>query len=213
MKRIWDGTLSPAAYRDALNTLKTDFPTHYLIHEIPQILSQIHRPKILIRHNISGSLSKARDMARLEHELAYRASYMIQGDSPLMDLTHDDSIGMLHKIRELGHEIGLFMVLPETPPSREELEGQVEEAGARLSNLLGFPVFSVSFSTPISGIPEDSQFVGSKINATAPLMTRWTLEDTQPFWEIEPPRAADDDPARALLQVIVRPDIWRFDQP
>lgn len=33
------------------------------------------------------------------------------------------------------------------------------------------------------------------------------------IWEIEPPRAADDDPAGALLQVIVRPEIWRFDQP
>jgi hypothetical protein len=78
--------------------------------------------------------------------------------------------------------------------------------------MLGFPVFSVSFSTPIPQVPEDSQFVGSKINATSPLMMRWTLEDTQPLWEIEPPRAADYDPARALLQVIVRPDIWSFDQ-
>jgi len=213
MKQIWDGTLSPAAYRGALSALKTDFPTHYLIHEIPQILSQIHRPKILIRHNIAGSLARAWDMARLEYELGYRASYMIQGDSPRMDLTHTGSIGILHKIRELGHEIGLFMVLPETPHSLEELERRVDEAGARLQNLLDFPVFSVAFSSQVPGIPEDSQFVGSKINATAPLMMRWTLEDSQPLWVIEPPRAAGDDPTRALLQVIVRPDIWSFEQP
>ncbi len=213
MKQIWDGTLSLAAYRGVLDALKTDFPTNYLIAEIPQILSQIHRPKILIRHDISGSLSRALDMARLEHELAYRASYMIQGDSPRMNLTHQDTIVMLHKIRELGHEIGLYIVLPETLFSLEELGGHVEEAGARLSNLLGFPVFSVSFSSSIPGTPEDSQFVGSKINATAPLMMRWTLEDSQPAWELEPPQTADDDPARALLQVIVRPEVWSFEGP
>lgn len=213
MKQIWDGTLSLAAYRGVLDALKTDFPTNYLIAEIPQILSQIHRPKILIRHDISGSLSRALDMARLEHELAYRASYMIQGDSPRMNLTHQDTIVMLHKIRELGHEIGLYMVLPETLLSIEELGGHVEEAGTRLSNLLGFPTFSVSFSSSIPGTPEDSQFVGSKINATAPLMMRWTLEDSQPAWELVPPQTADDDPARALLQVIVRPEVWSFEGP
>ena len=57
-------------------------------------------------------------------------------------------------------------------------------------------------------IPDESQFVGSKINATAPLMMRWVLDDSQPLWELEPPRNAEDDPARALLQVLVRPASW-----
>ena len=209
MKQIWDGTLTLAAYRRALGDLKTDFPTNYLIAEIPQIVSQIHRPKILLRHDISGSLSKAWDMARLEHELGYRASYMIRDGSPDLDLYVSGTAELLHRIRGLGHEIGLSLALPEAKPALEELEARVEEAGARLSDLLGFPIFSVSFTASIPAMPQDSQFVGSKINASAPLMTRWTLEDSQPLWELEPPQAADEDPDRALLQVIVRPEVWR----
>jgi hypothetical protein len=208
MKQIWDGTLTLEAYRDVLVSLKFDFPTNYLIAEIPQIVSQIHRPKILLRHYISGSLAKAWDMARLEHELGYRASYMIRDDSPDLDLGAQDTVERLQRIRGLGHEIGICLALPEARPALEELEARVEEAGARLSDLLGFPVFSVSFTGPIPAVPHESQFVGSKVNASAPLMTRWALEDSQPRWELEPPLDADEDPARALLQVIVRPEIW-----
>ncbi len=213
MKQIWDGTRSLRAYRNALSTLKTDFPTNYLIAEIPQIVSQIHRPKILVRHDVSGSISRAWDMARVEHELGYRASYMIPGDSPGLDITDPDTVGLLQRIRGLGHEIGLYQSLPDTPPPRGKIVKQVEDAGARLARLLGFPIFSVSFSAPIPETPADSQFVGSKINATAPLMTRWILDDSWPAWELEPPQAADEDPARALLQVIVRPEIWKAGEP
>jgi hypothetical protein len=211
MKQIWDGTFSLQAYRAALNALRKDFPTNYLIAEIPQIVSQIHRPKILIRHDIAGSLRGAWDMACLERDLEYRASYMIRDDSPLIDLTRPEAAGLLRRIRELGHEIGLFLSFPEPPVSAGEVGDRVAEAGARLSDLLGFPIFSVSISIPIPDTPEDSQFMGGKVNATAPLMMRWTLEDSQPPWELEPPRAADEDPSRALLQVIVRPEAWSSD--
>jgi hypothetical protein len=207
MKKIWDGVYSHQAYREALNALQAEFPTNYLIAEIPQILSQIHRPKILIRHDIRGSLSQAWAMARLENKLGFRASYMIQSDSPHLDLAQQDAIALVHRIRELGHEIGLHVVW-KALTSFPELEQHVERAGTALSHLLGFPIFSVSFSSPPPNIPEDSQFVGSKINATAHVMMKWTLEDSQTIWEIEPARAAVDDPDRALLQVIVRPEAW-----
>jgi hypothetical protein len=207
-KKIWDGTLSMTAYREVLDRLKVDFPTNYLIAEIPQILSQIHRPKILIRHDITGSLSQAWDMARVEHELGYRASYMVPDGSPDLDPADPGTLELLHRIRGLGHEIGLYQALPETLPTLDRIAQHVEAGGDRLSELLGFPIFSVSFSAPPPETPEDSQFVGSKINATAPLMMRWVLEDSRPAWEIETPRAADEDPDRALLQVIVRPEAW-----
>ncbi len=208
MKRIWNGTFTYQEYRAILTALKSNFPTNYVIREIPQILSQIHRPKFLVRHDVTKSLAKALDMARLEHALEIRATYMIQSGPPNFFFKQAGSIDLLGSIRDLGHEVGLFVAdgWQTTPDS--SLEAYVQEETRRIMQKTGFPIFSVSLQYHPPYLPNDSQFIGGKINASAPIMMKWSLQDTESFWEVDQPRPAGDDPDRALLQVIVRPDVW-----
>jgi hypothetical protein len=208
VKTIWTGTFSYPAYHEVLETLKMDFPSNFLISEIPQILSQIHRPKLLIRHDLRNSLEKALDMARIEFDHNVRAAYMVPCDSKGIDLERPANLASLKKIKDLGHEIGLFMPAPKEPVASSIFERAVHQAGNRLSQRLGFPIFSVALAAPPPDLPEDSLFVGNKVNATAPIMMRWVLNDTDKIWEISDPKPAEEDPKRALIQVVVRPEAW-----
>ncbi len=210
MQRIWNGDFTYQAYRSILSTLKSDFPTHYLIREIPQILSQIHRPKFLVRHDVTDSLAKALEMARLENALDIRATYMIRSAlSPAVFLNTPGSREMIGSIRELGHEIGLFIADDWRVQPHTSLETYVQNASHKIAQKTGCPIFSVSLQNPPPDLPQDSQFVGGKINASAPILMKWSLQDTESFWEIDQPRSAGDEPDRALLQIIVRPDVWK----
>lgn len=209
MKRIWNGDFTYQAYRTILNTLKSDFPTNYIIREIPQILSQIHRPKFLVRHDVTQSLEKALDMARLEHTLEIRATYMFRSaPSPGSFFKQAGSIDLIGSIRDLGHEVGLFVADGWQATPHASLETYVQNETRKITQKTGFPIFSVSLQNPPPDLSYDSQFIGGKINASAPVMMKWSLQDTEPFWEIDQPKPAGDEQDRALLQVIVRPDIW-----
>jgi hypothetical protein len=210
MKRIWNGDFTYQAYRTILNTLKSDFPTNYLIREIPQILSQIHRPKFLVRHDVTESLAKALEMARLEHALGIRATYMIRSaPSPDAFFNTAGSSELIGSIRELGHEVGLFVADDWQTAAPTSLETYVQSETRKITQKTGFPIFSVSLQNPPPDLSYDSQFIGGKINASAPVMMKWSLQDTESFWEIDQPKPAGGEQDRALLQVIVRPDVWR----
>jgi hypothetical protein len=208
MKTIWDGTTSLRAYREALEILRNHIPTNYLIREIPQILSQIHRPKLILRHDVHHSLEKAAAMARLEYSLGLRASYMLDTGSPSVRMDQPRTLEHIKKIQEMGHEIGLCMPAPSDRSEWHGLIPVIQAESARLRRRLGFPLYSVSLSAAPMNPPDDSLFIGTAVNADAPLLTRWCLSDRDATWEFERPRPAEEDPDRALLQIVVRPEVW-----
>ncbi len=207
-KTIWSGVYTYGAYSKALEELSRDFPTNYLIGDIPQILSQIHRPKMIIRHDVVYSLEKALVMARLERDLGLRAAYMLRGDSPHLSLESLPSRKILNEIRSLGHEIGLNVstALTSLPPA--SLVRLIQAECARLSRQLAHAVLAVSLAGPAPARSNESLFIGDRINATSAVMMKWVLSDAEEAWTISAPSPAEEDPDRALLQVIVRPEVW-----
>ncbi len=207
-KTVWNGVYTYEAYGKALEEIKRDFPTNYLIGDIPQILSQIHRPKLIIRHDVVYSLEKALAMSRLEHDLGLRAAYMVRSDSPLIPLESPTSRKILNEIRSLGHEIGLNVSTAPASLSPGSLARSIRAECARLSRQLEFPVLAVSLAGPAPAPAAESLFIGDRVNATSSVMMKWTLSDAEAAWNIQSPRPAEEDPDRALLQVIARPAVW-----
>jgi hypothetical protein len=206
-KTIWNGELTYDAYGRALEHLIREFPANYLVSDIPQILSQIHRPKLIVRHDVVGALEKARVMAKIEHGLNIRATYLIRHQSSTIG-RQEPTARALAEIRDMGHEIGLnFVSFPASLKSLS-VEQYVQAESLRLSQILGAPVCSVSFTDHQPELSGDSLFIGNLVNASSPVLMKWSLLDTEQKWTISSPSPAEQDPDRALLQLVVQPASW-----
>jgi hypothetical protein len=183
MPNIWDGEFAYKTYKKTLETLKASFELHYLIREIPQILSQIHQPKVILRHDVTDCLEKALTMAEIEHGIS--------------------------KIIRQGHEVGLCLNNSHLEKfDISEVERMIQIESAKLEKQVKFPIFSVSLLNPISKTPPKSLFLGEKINASCYLMMKWSISDKKKPWKAEDIIAKSTKPYQALLQVVTRPHLW-----
>lgn len=212
MNVIWDGDYGYAAYRKILDYLKYSFSLNYLIREIPQILSQIHRPKFVIRHDVISNPGKAVAMAEIEHELSVAAAYMFDISSEDYHPARGEAPDAIERIRDLGHEVGLFFSCTEfeegRAPSPEAIDGAVRRSCLELEKAFRTPVFSVSLPNPHPEIPGRSLFLGSRVNAASPLMMDWFLSDTSPPWKSDEIAPRPSKPYEALLQILIHPHLW-----
>lgn len=65
------------------------------------------RPCLILRHDLDHALEPAAVMAELEAGLGIRATYFIQTHCPFYNLLSPGSRDIIHRLRALGHEIGL----------------------------------------------------------------------------------------------------------
>ena len=206
---MWNGELTFDAYRLALEHLSREFPSNYLISDIPQILSQIHRPKLIIRHDVTDALEKAHEMAKIERDLNIRTTYLIRHRSPGMRLLEPAARAQVGEIRDMGHEIGLNVASFPAAFASFSVEQYVQAESQKLAEILGAPVCAVSFTDPARELSADSMFIGNLVNASSPILMTWSLLDTARKWTIPPPSPAEQDPDRALLQLVVHPASWQ----
>ena len=212
-RKIWRGEHSYTAYRRVLKRLLEAFPANYLIGDIPQIISQIHQPKMIIRHDVVHSLDKALQMARLESQLRVKASYLIRFGAAQIRTDDPTVREQVNEIQSLGHEIGLNVSAFSQGLPSFSLEQFVQAESTRLARILNVPIRSVSFPDHLPGLPYGSLFLGTMVHATSSLMMKWALRDSDKQWTIAPPRPAEQDPDRALMQLVIRPEIWSERKP
>jgi len=209
MPDILDGEFAYKTYKKILETLKASFELHYLIREIPQILSQIHQPKVILRHDVTDYLEKALTMAEIEHGLSIRTTYMITINSSSFNINDTSSLNIISRINRMGHEVGFCLNNSQLEKSDiSEVERMIQTKSAILEKQVKFPIFSVSLLNPISKTPPKSLFLGKKINASCYLMMKWSISDKKMPWKAEDIIAKSTKPYQALLQVITRPHLW-----
>jgi len=209
MPNIWDGEFDYKTYKKILKTLKASFKLHYLIREIPQILSQIHQPKVILRHDVTDYLEKALTMAEIEHGLSIHTTYMITINSSSFNINNTSSLNIISEINKMGHEVGFCLNNSHLEKSDiSEVERMIQAESARLEKKVKFPIFSVSILNPILKTSSKSLFLGKKINASCYLMMKWSISDKKIPWKTEDIMAKSTKPYQALLQVIIRPHLW-----
>lgn len=80
------------------------------------------RGDVFLRHDVRVSLEAALELARVEHELGARATYLLMTESAFYNL--DSHVGRYaqRQLRQWGHAVGLHAVHP-----RAELDGRFDK--------------------------------------------------------------------------------------
>ena len=202
-------------YRKILESLKKYFDTSYVISEIPQIFSQILRPKYIIRHDIHESLVKGLELAKIENEYSIRASYMIDVLSPNFSLKEKENSSIINEIINLGHEAGLYVynsISDITDP--KELDVRTVDFISQCRYLESFirkNVYSISFPLKYSSIPEDSFFIGQKVSASSAIMMEEALSDINDLEEHQVFLSKIKNRDKKILQILIHPELWDED--
>ena len=67
---------------------------------------------LFLRHDVDLSLEAALEMARLEHDLGVRATYLLMTESAFYNLRSHVGLYTQRQLRQWGHAVGLHAVYP-----------------------------------------------------------------------------------------------------
>ena len=139
---------------------------------------------LFLRHDVRLSLEAALELARLEHELGVRATYLLMSESAFYNL--DSHVGHYaqRQLRQWGHAVGLHAVHP-----RAELDDRFDRV--------------VSWHNPEAGYEREPIF--GACNVAADPYGEHVLGDREgcPHEEIA---AA----GREWLQLVIHPELWLY---
>lgn len=117
---------------------------------------------VILRHDIDSSLSNAVQMAEVEALQGVHSTYFVLLTSNFYNVASASSLQALHRIQDLGHEVGLhFDEVAYGPISEKQCVQKILMEKEILSTLLGTAVTTVSMHRPSRRILEaDLQIPG-----------------------------------------------------
>lgn len=121
---------------------------------------------VILRHDIDFSLSSAVQMAELEASQGVHSTYFVLVTSDFYNVASASSLRALHRIQELGHEVGLhFDEVAYGEISEEMCIQKILEEKNILSTLLGTDVTTVSMHRPSKRTLESDLHIPGMINS------------------------------------------------
>jgi hypothetical protein len=93
------------SFRAYENIIQTGIDNGYEFEVFKNILDQ--KKAIYLRHDIDVDLGYALEMAKIESQKGIKSTYFMMLRSPVYNLLSRENTELLHKIINLGHEIGL----------------------------------------------------------------------------------------------------------
>jgi hypothetical protein len=172
-------------YRELLEAAKAGSYRFARFGEAPQ------PGDLFLRHDIDLSLAAAVEMAELEAELDVVATYLLMTESVFYNLASGEGATAIHRLRELGHPVGLHAVHPNA-----ELDGRFD------------PV--VSWHNPRPEYMSDP--IPGAVNTYAePYFSPQTYRsDSNQRWRAGCPHEELRAGAFPWLQILVHPEIWVY---
>jgi hypothetical protein len=199
-------------YRKILGALQESFDANYVVSEIPQIFSQIMRPKFIIRHDIHQCLDIGLQLAQIEKEYSIRASFMINIFSPHYDLKDKEDLSKIKDIINLGHEIGLYIYHNSLDINKQNKiiikEKEIISQCNHLEAVTKKRIHSISFPKEFSDIPENSFFICQKVSASSKKMMNGALSDQRDFKDQQRLLSRIKKHKKKILQLLVHPELW-----
>jgi hypothetical protein len=139
---------------------------------------------LFLRHDVRLSLEGALEMARLEHDLGARATYLLMTESAFYNLdSHVDHYAQ-RQLRQWGHAVGLHAVHPRADP------------GERFDKV-------VSWHNPDPSYEREPVF--GAVNVAEPPYGDELLSDRNGC-----PHAAVASAEHAWLQLLIHPELWVY---
>jgi hypothetical protein len=146
---------------------------------------------LFLRHDVDLSLAAALEMAELEAELDVQTTYLLMTESVFYNLASEEGAAAIHRLRELGHQVGLHAVHPNV-----ELDGRFDAV--------------VSWHNP------QPEYMSDEIPAAANAYGRRYFapetyrSDSNQHWRSGCPHEELRAGAFPWLQILVHPEIWVY---
>lgn len=199
-------------FRSILRTIKSNFESH-LLSEVPQIMGEFDKSKLILRHDIDVSLKKALAMAQIEKDFGIRTNYMVMTESWLYNTGGNFSRDILQKIMNMEHEIGLHI----SPSTRESitLEAKINSACKELEKVIGQRVKAFSYHRPREKDRGGPLKISNRVNAYASelwdkseKMGKRYLSDSGGRWKYGEPLPWLKESDVPLRQLLIHPIWW-----
>ena len=152
-------------------------------------------------------------MAEIEGEFPVKATYMVMLNSPWYRLEESSSLAVLRELLSMGHEVSLHFDFDDekqrtSASDYARVEPLVRSAAARLEELTGRPVKSVSFHRPIPELIRGPLVVAGLVNAYAAELMQWYISDSRARWREGDPLPMLLKPKCDFLQLLIHPIWW-----
>lgn len=212
MSLAWATDFTYGYFRRILQAAKSNFEL-FLLFEAPQILNEIGKPKLILRHDVDVDLNRALRMAEIEKEFDISATYMVMVNSPLYRVEQSSSKAILRKIISMNHEIGLHFDFDNNTerisnPKIGSFESKIHVACKGLEDLISQPIRSISFHRPLQQFLEGPLIIDGKVNAYSRELMTWYLSDSKGNWREGEPLPKLLNPDRPVLQLLIHPIWW-----
>ena len=170
---------------------------------------------LLLRHDIDKNLGWALDIAKMEHQKAFKATYFFLLRSPMYSLLSRDNSKLLNEIQNLGHRIGLHCYLPkEIEESR--IDETVHDELKLFGDVTGIETNVVSFHNPPSAVvrrsPESQHYISAYDPAFMPPQIKY-ISDSNAFFREGSPLESLKAGEYECLQLLTHPIWWARKDP
>jgi len=169
------------------------------------------------RHDVDVSLERALRLAIIESEEGLTATYFLHFHNPFYNLLDANSLSIVHRIRELGHEIGLhfevyFYQQQGELKKQSDLENFISKEKEWFYEWLGFSCRVVSFHNPDTGVILDySQFsLAGLINASSEYFRKdyEYVSDSNGYWRFSRLEDVLKSSKAMRLHILTHPEWW-----
>lgn len=172
---------------------------------------------LIVRHDVDVCLEAAVNIARIEHDLAIRATYFIMVSNSFYNIYSYEGRRLVDSIQKLGHYIGLHF---DPSPYIDELDrDQYSEAVAHERRLLAAivdnPLDIISFHNPPREMINRERPEGSPPHTYEPrFFTEFTyVPDSGGSWRFGGPFERPAFARGTAIHLLTHPVWWDHDEP
>ena len=176
--------LTIEAYRRLIELLRSKSYPFCFYHDADD-----YDKSVILRHDVDFTLSKAVEMAEVEHEMGVKSTYFILVTADFYNIFSKRSYERLIKILSLGHEIGLhFDEKRYEITTVDEMKKYVEMEAELLSKYLNNEVKVVSMHRPSKLVLENDIQFDQLINSysTKYFKSMKYISDSRLHWRENP---------------------------
>jgi len=193
---------------DSYKSLLRVLMEHYTIIPFRDYRSTTE-PKLILRHDVDASMSRALHLARLENKLELRSTFMVGFSMRFYNPCEKSALEQLREIVGLGHEIGLHYDLQRYPSYFSTPVEILNHEIRTLEMLTGTSVKTIARHNVSLGGDDPFRENTSLINAYDRAFTEsslyvsdscraWCTKDLRRLIEQKPPR----------VQLLIHPMLW-----
>lgn len=165
---------------------------------------------LILRHDIDVSLAHALSIAEVEAEIGVRASYFVLLRSPLYNPFGPRDLTIIHRLRALGHEIGLHFDASLYANDWAQLNDAATCECAALEAMTGEPVTTISLHRPAKALLGDKRSLGGRLHAYQPRFfgEMGYCSDSRGAWHHGHPLDHDTVAKGRALHLLTHPVWW-----